>query len=525
MKEYLKQHWFEYVFAFALVLLIAIVTTVKFGYVYSTNDDVMIKSLVNGTFTGTPENHVVYVTFIAGLIWQFLYGIFPNFSWYDFTMVGLHYLCWFFLIVRVSQQSKGCIGKATAMILFTTLLCVVDFKYLIIHQYTILTSQLVAVPTFWILTAGHDEQWDEWVDRIVIISMLLIALCLRRQAFLLAIPVTCLAMLYDAWRIGNWKDKKVKGILFSAGIVVCAFLLISVVEKIAYSSPEWSAFLRSCDARTQVYDYTGVPSYDAYLQEYQELGIDEADWMAIDSYNCELAENFHVEKMEGVSNISLQEVDRWKAASNKIDLWKANLYHFTRVLFENQIQPVSVFVTALYCIAFMTCYQSKDKKTVVFIIMVMLYSLIAYSFLVGRWRFPERVVYGMLFMQLACLLAVVSKNIAYGKYEKKEKKAWRSLALGLYVGVLAVSFLYSWQIMKEERNNLQQQGEDWKYVNEYFANHADNKYCIDTNSFAFSTELMFQPTIESDNLIRTCSWVWAARFINGEWKNRAFLIC
>ena len=54
MKQYWKQHWLEYVLSAVLVSLAAGALTVLFGYSFSTNDDAMLRSIVSGSYTGTP---------------------------------------------------------------------------------------------------------------------------------------------------------------------------------------------------------------------------------------------------------------------------------------------------------------------------------------------------------------------------------------------------------------------------------------------------------------------------------------
>ena len=104
MKEYLKQRWFEYTFSAILVCMAAIVISVFFGYSFSTNDDAMLRSLVEGSYTGTPEAHLIYIMYPLGYIGKILYRLLPAIPWYDIFMVGMHYISWILVLGRIGEQ-------------------------------------------------------------------------------------------------------------------------------------------------------------------------------------------------------------------------------------------------------------------------------------------------------------------------------------------------------------------------------------------------------------------------------------
>ena len=38
MKDYIKKYWFDYIFALVVTAVVAVLITIKFGYIYSTSD-------------------------------------------------------------------------------------------------------------------------------------------------------------------------------------------------------------------------------------------------------------------------------------------------------------------------------------------------------------------------------------------------------------------------------------------------------------------------------------------------------
>lgn len=517
MKEYLKQHWFEYVFALVLTVFVAIVITIKFGYVYSTNDDVMMRNIINGNFTGSPDSHLVFIAFPLATVWKLLYSVFLDVPWYDFFMAGFHYLCYFLIVVRLGQQVEAKKNKTLIMLGATLLLGLVDLKYLIMPQFTIISAQLASISVLWMFTSKEQTRFGCWLDYSVIVAMLLLSAMYRREPFLLSLPIIGLAILYRIWRNSSCRKKIVKDIVICVCVFLILYLLICTVENFAYSSPAWSEFSHSQDARVQIYDYSGVPQYDDNRKEYDSLYISHADWLAIDYYNCEFADDFNAEKMEGVSQMSLH---IWNDSSNLLSMTKRSIFSFSVILFENVIQPIGLILVAVYCIVFSLCYIKNDKKMLIIILSILLFNVIVSVFLIGRGRFPERVSYSMHFIQLICLMAFVSdyaEQICEGLRKKKE---W--LCITLIVCALAMGFssIYTWQLVESERTSLLENAEDWQYVNNYFESNSENRYCIDTKSFVFSTEKLFSEDVESENMIRLGGWILNSPLQNQRMQNQ-----
>ena len=507
MKDYIKKYWFDYIFALVVTAVVAVLITIKFGYIYSTNDDVMLKNIISGNFTGTPESHVINIMYISGLIGQFLYNLFPQVSWYDLFMIGLHYLCWFLLVVRIGQQCKKKKTKTIVMLLFMLLLVAVDLKYMVLHQYTILTMQLVSVSVFWILTSRVCQGLEYWLERMVVLGTLICAMWLRKEAFLLALPILGLAVLYEFWKNLESKEKYLKNIIIYISIFLGILLFTYSLEKFAYGENEWSAFQESHAARIQVYDYTGVPIRDNYSVEYDKLDIDALDWQVIHDYNCELAENFDTEKMVGVSELSLRNFDEYIKTDGKINFLKKGFYTFCLLIFEKQIQPVGIIMLLAFLCVFILCYKENDKKACVVVVSSWLFYMAVYLVLIERGRYPERVMYGVYFMQMVCLFAFVSQYVESLFHKIKKDKFWICMMQIVCCLSIGLCFLYSWQKVEDEQNKILKNVADWQYVNDYFATNTENRYCIDTNSFVFSTEELFTGKVESDNMIRLGGWI------------------
>ncbi len=510
MKKYVKLYWFEYVFALVTIVAIAVVITMKFGYIYSTNDDVMMNSIINGAFSGISDIHLVFISSLLTSVWRALYNIMPEVAWYDWFMVILHYLCWFFIVVRLGQQGKTQKTKAVIMLCVAALLMVIDLKYLVLLQFTVISAKLSGVAVLWMLTQKEHRGVECHLDYFVILATLWMSFLIRKEPFLLALPIIGLGILLNVWK--HVKDKKSRRNIIQKATIYAVVLGIlclgaGITDKIAYAEDGWSDFMRSQDARPQIYDYSGVPPMGDYEEAYRDLDIDYADWMAIYTYNCELADDFNAEKMEGVAELSIHSRDSWRAVSNNIDLIKKSVYAFCIRFFENGIQPIGLVLVIGYAIALLLCYRTDNKKTGMAILAIMLFYTAVFLYLIDQNRFPERVVYGMYFVQLMSLMAFVSGEAEQVLQSLKKEKFWLGLLVTVSAMIWGCAFLYSWQIIKDERTQLLQKAEAWEYVNDYFATNSDNRYCLETGSFVFATEKLFVEKVESDNVIYLGGWM------------------
>lgn len=509
MKEYLKRHWFEYVFSLALILVVSVVVTMKFGYVYSTNDDVMLRNIISGNFSQNTDSHLIFISYLLASFWKFLYDNFKGVAWYDLFTVVLHYLSWFLIVVRMGQQVKVKKTKTVLMTGVFALLVVVDLKYLIAPQFTVISALMAGVSVLWMATRKVYEDFECYLDYFVIYGMLLLSASFRREPFLLSLPVLAIVIVLDLWkRVKNKKELKdsLLKTVVSLGVFGLVYLVMCIVDLSAYSSDEWKEFLRSQDARPQIYDYSGVPSLYDYEEEYNALSIDYADWMAIYTYNCELADDFNADKMEGVARISLENRENWRKVSKASDIFKKDFYAFCTNLFENEIQPIGILVIIFYVCAFFVCYKMNDKKTCMAILSILFFYMAVFLYLIDKGRMPERVLYGIYFMQMICLLAFVSNDADSFSVNFKSQGFWPRVTAFMSAIIIGCSFFYTWQIVKDERNRLVQNANDWEYINHYFAATPENRYCLDTASFVFSTEILFSEKVESDNMIRLGDW-------------------
>lgn len=508
MKEYLKQRWFEYTFSAILVCMAAIVISVFFGYSFSTNDDAMLRSLVEGSYTGTPEAHLIYIMYPLGYIGKILYRLLPAIPWYDIFMVGMHYISWILVLGRIGEQVQTKKNKVLLILPVFAVILLLDAQYVMMHQYTILAAWLAAVAILFAMTRhsekGHLKRWESTV--CIVFSIL--CLWLRKQVFFLAVPILLMAIMMNLVKKKNdVKEKKEKfcftGLIFP-GILAVLIIASFGIESIAYGGDAWKEFQEYNTARTDIYDYYGIPVYEPHVNWYFASGLDYGDYLAIDMYNSELAENLSTESLTELAQLSKQ---IWVEGYSIKSIIRIMLSAIASELLNNPLQPLGVLLVGLYIGAFISALKRERNIPAFTIATLLLFQFSVVGYFAWRGRFPERVAYGFYLMQMVYLCAFLVSEIKTGKRMQKGYMV-RVLVLGaaLLVAFGAVG-IHRFLIVKEEHAVLRQNYEDWVCLNEYMQQNTRNRYCLDTKSFVFSTEMMFEESVESGNVVRLGTWV------------------
>lgn len=289
------------------------------------------------------------------------------------------------------------------------------------------------------------------------------------------------------------------------GCVLLIGAISFAVEKIAYSSPEWQDFNVYNEARTDIYDFYGIPSYQAYETQYEQMGISYGDWLVIDHYDGGLMPELDSEMLLSVAALSKQNFD---AIRETYSVLLQTLYSVCQVVLYNDIQPIGILLTVLYVVSLWICYKKNEKGTAACICGMLIFQAVFVGYFIGQQRFPEHVSYGLYLMQFFFLAAVLLTTKAPEKEKMSKRRFWTCLLLLLCIGLMGGLGIYRMRTTLTDYQQMVVKADDWNYVNEYFEEHNNATYCIVTKSFVFSMEKMFETaSVENSNVVRLGSWV------------------
>lgn len=276
LKERLKKH--ENLAA-SLLMTVAVFAVFSIGwdFYYDLNDDVLIKDVLSGVYSGSPSGYTMQLLYPLGFVLSVLYRAL------SLPVFGIFLvLCQFGAVWAVGYQSAECCrtrkGKAAALVSEAILWISVFGMHLVYIQYTVTAGMLAAAALFWILMAKR-RRWFALV-------LYWLAFCLRTEIALLLLPLACVAGLCALVR--EWKKEREAVRYFSLfGILILGMGALYAADAAAYSAPEWKQFRQFFDDRTALYDYRldFVEQYEENRAVYEKLGISQERQQLLANYN------------------------------------------------------------------------------------------------------------------------------------------------------------------------------------------------------------------------------------------------
>ncbi len=483
----------------------------------STNDDVTIKAILCGDITGTPDAHTIYMMYLPGLLLKGLYLLAGNIPWYDLFAFLIHIAGYYLVIYRTVSVFKGrqVILQALTALLSGMILTALDLPYLIFHQYTSLSAFVFCVSVFYLATKGSVEKENEVFSDVIIVSGLTLSLWIRKEAFLMGLPLVFLLMIL---RFGKGYLRRIR----IPALVLAAVLVISFsAEHMAYSSEEWKEYKAYNAARTDVYDYYGVPDYSLAKELYDAADLRESDMYAFAEWDTALMPGFLKEALPGIAGESKK---LWMNSHMKRWEIRRTIKGMMGEFAGNSAGLMGPLHITVLGTVFLFLLISKKKKAAVIVFLGAGFDLLFVAYFTFRQRFPERVSYGFFLMMVVFSVGILLREIIKSRGSKdrsnKERRVWVPFFIAFFMA--AAAFLVLRVGETDERYAIKaQSNNEWAEINAYFEGNEDKIYYIRTKSFAPYGEWMFKPhTFERNNYLRLSSWIMGSPLYEVQLKER-----
>lgn len=473
-----------------IVAAMVLLTTIAYGFVFSSNDDGMLRAIASGSYTGKPDAHLIYILYPMGLVFKLLYTLIPSVPWYDLLLTILHLSCFYLLIKRAMEQFEGK-RKVMALIVTTLFLFAVDFKYLVLHQYTILAGFIMATALFYLVTikAGCKK------DLVTIVILLTFCLWLRKEVFFMGLPLLLLVLFALV------VVKKKQSAFIVCGLAVTAFIafLSLLADSFAYSSDEWKAYKEFNQARTQVYDYFKFPEYASYRETYEALDIDESQYEVLAHYlDVSLPSDLTEDKLTALSQKYDQIMEEWKQFYS---VPKKIIKDTGLEIIHNEVQPLGIIMFAS-CILVFLLYLKKNIWVALVALASYAYRLVFTAYFVSKGRFPERVSYG-LYIMISLIMAGLIVNVIKDISDRNKLiKVFTALTAVLLLAATVFGLVKTQSLKQRTSENASELSCIYSYCSE----HPENIYFVNTYSIAPLTEEMFSFEKIPQNCIIMGNW-------------------
>ncbi|GFH91117.1 hypothetical protein IMSAGC002_02369 [Lachnospiraceae bacterium] len=433
----------NFILASAVLAALLLFVGIRYDYYYDLNDDVFIKDLMAGVYTGEPEGHNIQVLYPLSLGISLVYRIFPKAPVYGLFLCLCQYGS-FWLMIRRSlgfcQRTawKVCLAAAEGV-----MVCGLFLDHLVFVQYTVTAALLCAAAAFLFATSGTGEchkAGKGFVKKnIPSILLAVLAFCLRTEMMELLLPLICVAGVYR-WVLedGIFTKENYRKYFTVFGAVLAGMCISVVVDRAAFGTGDWKAYVDFFNSRTELYDFQGIPPYEGNEGLYEALGMSESgQHMLLEEYNFGLDDSLDGEVLDRVIAHQKKNKQEKQQLGGRI---KELLWVYTSRMWPPKAKQLSgggvpydypwncmviLGYGAVFLAAVIRCVL-KEKKRALYIgqrggclLFLSVVRTALWMFIMWRGREPVRITHSLYLMELCILLAMLYMECMGGRMENQ----------------------------------------------------------------------------------------------------------
>jgi len=431
-KSKLKLH-LDSVLSFTMVAGLFLFAGLFFDFYYDLNDDVLIKDIVSGAYSGSPDAHSIQMLYPVSFIISLFYRLIPILPWQGIFLCGCHGVCFYLIAKRSLSFAKKNWAKVVLLVTEEALVLTLFLWELVVVQYTITAALLAASACFLVFTqpmahaclSEYDIQKKEVdiqsnkntvllfvKDNFVAIVLVVLAYNVRSEMLLLMSPFIALSGILK-WSLEKkvFAKETIKKYLSLVGVILLGMGLSLVVDMFAYSGKDWKEFRDFFDARTRVYDYTWYPEYEKAEEFYRSIGLTPGKVELIDNYNFGLDESIDAETLWSIAEYA-DETDIKEPLINRL---KAALVDYKWRTFHEQDAPYNFIVLTAYGMVVALALVFKDKTALWKLPLALGFRTIPWMYVILANRVPARISHPLYYIELIILCAWM-----FSYYQKNE---------------------------------------------------------------------------------------------------------
>ena len=519
--------WAAGVTAFLFVLL-----SLRWDFYFDLNDDVCMKNILSGIYTGTPSSRNIQMLYPISLVISVLYRVFTGFDVYGAALLLLQAFSFALILFRTLEVLRER-GIVLWMQVLTAMSVLIPFGVLVLWhsvyvQYSVTCAFLCSAAAFLFITMKLPEEDSYGYTRHFIgacmpsLILLAVSFALRSEMTLLMLPLVLSAALFRYIQVTAGARS---GLKERAGRIFCREGLLSILavllllaavfaceaaaDAAACSSPEWREFRAMFDARTELYDYDGAPpvaDFDENIEYYEAGGITKSVTELFNTYNYGLDSTIDSGTVKAAAAVTS------KVSTQRLSLRDAG-WNFRNSLVSPDYAPYNILVCAAYLLILLTAlsecihrsYKQKNLlivygarselvRTIVSLVFLFFVrsALWMYIFVVGRY--PERITHSLFLVEFTVLSGIlIIRGVRYTSADGKSVEWSIDVFAAQLILISAAILLLPSQVKKADTEKASREYVNAPYEEllSYCAEHPDNFYFVDTYSTVRFSEKMF----------------------------------
>lgn len=446
--------WENLILAIVAAGLLWGIIALVFDFYYDLNDDILIKDIISGIYTGKPDAHNNQMMYPISILFVFLYNLIPGLPWFGIAEIACFVISFVILLRHLLTYLEPLWQRLLLTIVFTITFATLYIWEIVMLQYTVVSGMLCIAATVIVYTHScHKikEPVAEYIKAMIpAILLLVLAYNFRSEMFLLMCP------FMGATGIARWlaepeknDAENYKGIFDLANIkkyfsfiavIIATIILTTVIDKVAYSSSDWREFRQFFDARTEVYDFTGIPDYNANSDFYEGQGITLEQYSLLVNYNFAIDEDIDAELLNTVADFAKS----GKALnpdgtpySRTYKTLKTSIGEYIRNISDIEVKkdydastpfadeagqfgPFAVIIMLLYVAVFVAAFYGKKKKLYLSFLTLFAFRSIAWIFVLHRGRILPRITHPMYLIEIVILVMMLLNELKEAQVRVKD---------------------------------------------------------------------------------------------------------
>lgn len=503
------------VFTFLLVLFLA----VKFDFYYDLNDDTMIKDILSGAYTGTPDGHCIQMLYPLSWILALFYKAIPIIPWYGLFLCMCQFFVFFVVASRLMELCESLRAGILAVVAQTVLVLGLFLREFVIIQYSVTSGICMAGAVFLFMTTPHIAKVPLFFRKNSLpLVLVILAFMIRTEVCMMLFPFLLLAGL------SKWgSEKKIftetnfRKYLLLIGTALLGMVAAYSVDIIAYIGADWSSFRNFFDARTKLYDFYELPSYEENRSFYASIGLSEESFALLENYNFALDDSIDTWCLESIVEYQEQLAAEGVGLHDTFGFVSKNSVQEALWLYKNQFRKdfkvveerilgvgnglsileilrltvaVAYLLYIFWWIFFVRRCKGKKKVFALWNIMLLLaIRSILWMYLYMVDRVLERIVVPLLMLELVMLVGFAIGDMQAGKEDEDRTLKARTttkVVIGVIYTVCIVCVVLAWKgtmdSVQLEYDKRAVADKRWNALMDYCRKNGQNYYVIDVYS-------------------------------------------
>ena len=493
----MKKRSIDFNFIASAILTLSVFLAAAFigDFYFDLNDDVLMKDILSGAYTGAPEGHNIQMLYPVSAFIALLYRAYSGLDWYGIFLCTCQFGCVFIFLHRVMRKCEDKGVKIVSTLAFLLFFLGGILSHFVFVQYTFTVGFMSATAAFLIMTHEGDKKGDH----ILAIILITLAYLIRSEMLLLTLPIVGVGILIRYCLIRNTLCDRYSGgvqissygekkSLFKRYVFLCIGILLglvlsTVLHRIAYSSPDWKEFNALFDARTELYDFQYIPDYEENKDFYNEIALSQPEQELLINYNYGIDDEIGTDILNAVaSHAAKLRTDDAPLITRLMQSLSLYLYRLRYIAYQKSYEypmtdaPLNLITGVLYLGALLICLLSKDRKkkvsSVFLLILLFACRSTLWLYIIVRGRDPIRITHPLYIMEIAVLAGMIIM-------EGRDKK-WL-LTTTMLATAMAFALFIPNQVgtITDEMAERAKMRAHYDALYEYFDKHADNFYFVD----------------------------------------------